>query len=181
MMPAVELDADEKFLITVRAHWIVLLPPLLSYALGWVLVLFLYALVQAWTELPLWLHLALYLVNVLILLVVHHWMMIYSFSWLLSSWVVTTKRIITFQFLPYVKHDESFVMIAEIHEIDKTKHGLMQNIFNYGSVDINLAAMNEPVRFIYMKRPVAFVNLVQAIHKQTQDLSIQALLRLYHD
>jgi hypothetical protein len=175
-----ELDPSEEWVISTHAHWVMLVIPVMLYVLGWGVVVFLVFLGSAVSSGAEWLALILYLVALGVLVVIHHWLMIYLYSWQLSSWAVTTKRIIHFQFLPYVQHDTSFVMIGEIHEIDKIKHGIFANILNYGNVDINLAAIPEPLKFTMVPRPGAFVNLVETLHKQPGHFDLKQLRKLYY-
>ena len=97
------------------------------------------------------------------MLILVHFLFLLIFQYILSSWFVTNKRILDFATTPYVRDDTMFINIGEIHQIEKHKHGLMQNIFNYGDIIINLLAIRESIVLHYVPDPSLFVSIVELI------------------
>ena len=83
--------------------------------------------------------------------------------------------------VPYVRHDISFINIKEIHEIEKKKHGIWQNLLHYGNVEINLAARPDTIRIEHVPHSSDFVNLVHTIYKMEkgEHMDKEQLEKLY--
>jgi hypothetical protein len=165
-----KLDEGEKMIVALKDHWVTLVMPVFLYVIGFTL-----AIIIAGTAILFFpeneiIRGVLLLVAISVNILVHNWMFIYLFEHEIPAWIITNKRVVAFQYLPYVKHDVSFIMISELHEIDKRKHGLSQNILNYGDVIINLAATPTSVIFHYVPRTGAFVNLLETLHKTPPDV-----------
>lgn len=175
-----KLDDNEQMVVALQDHWVTLVMPIFIYIVGTLLAVILGAIgVIFFPEQEVVKGLFI-LGATAVGLLFHHWLFIYLFEHEISAWIITTKRVISFSFLPYVKHDVSFIIISELHEIDKRKHGLLKNILNYGDVEINLAATPTPVIFHYVPRTSAFVNLLETLHKTPpDDIVIERLRKNY--
>lgn len=175
-----KLDDGEQMVVALQDHWITMVMPITIYLIGTVLA----AIVAGFGTVFFADHATLRGIFILaataIGLLFHHWLFIYFFEHEISAWIVTTKRVISFSFLPYVKHDVTFIIISELHEIDKFKRGLLQNLLNYGTVEVNLAATPTPVKFRYVPRTSAFVNLLETLHKTPpNEVDIERLRKNY--
>ena len=175
-----KLDQDEEMIVALKDHWVTLVLPIFLYIIGFALAIIIaaaaiYLFTDNETVRGIFL-----LVSIAITILVHQWLFIYFFEHEITAWIITNKRVIAFQYLPYVKHDTSYIIISELHEIDKKKHGLLQNILNYGDVTINLAATPTSVIFNYVPRSSAFVNLLETIHKTPPEVvDLERLKRRY--
>lgn len=163
------LEESESIVAVIQDHWVVMIMPFLLYLVGWLLAVTLFFLGDILALEIAFLDPIFKLLALLTVLAIHHWLFIYFFWWEMSSWIITTHRLIGFRFLPYVRHDTSFVMIQEINEIDKRKHGLIQNVFNYGTIQINLLAGHEMVLIEHVPNPSRMVNLVSALEEARQN------------
>lgn len=83
--------------------------------------------------------------------------------------VVTTKDFIFYQYLPLIKDDVIFIPLAKIHEVEKMKHGLLQNILNYGNIKIMVEGSNVPYIFTYVKHPAKLLQLIQELGKKNHN------------
>ena len=81
----------------------------------------------------------------------------------MSDWYVTNKRIIQFTNQPFITNDTMFINISEIHQMEKKKRGFVSNIFDYGEVIINVAAVPEPIKLCNLPHPSRFINVIEAI------------------
>lgn len=174
-----KLDEDEKLIVALQDHWVTMVIPVLVFLMGMGLSAVIAVSAVGLFDAPLFRGIAL-LFSLGVGLIFTHWLFIYALEHEVSAWIVTSKRLILFQFLPYVRHDVSFVSISEMHEIDKRKHGLLQNLLNYGDVKIELAANPDAVILKYVPRTSAFVNLIETLHETPpDDLDIERLKANY--
>lgn len=155
----------EKLLLLINEHWMILLRIGLLYLLGLSLSVFLFWLGDELHELAHPLAMGTLFVAYLVLLVSHHWFFMYVLSLELSGWAITEKRIIDFQFLPYVRHNMSYINIQEITESEKHQQGLVKNFLHYGEVELNLTASREPIHFKYVPYPGVFVETLSRLKK----------------
>ncbi len=92
-----------------------------------------------------------------------HSIFILILSWDLSRNVLTLHEIIDFQYVPFVKHDSSLIQIDQISNVDRYKHGLLANIFNYGEVRLNLSHGLESFHLHYVPHPAIFVRAIDEV------------------
>ena len=159
------IPAHEKLLLLINEHWMILLRIFLLYLLGLCLSGFLFWLGDNLHELAHPLAMALLFLAYLVLLVSHHWFFIYVLSLELSGWAITEKRVIDFQFLPYVRHNMSYINIQEITESEKHQQGLIKNLLHYGDVELNLSASRQSILFKYVPYPGVFVETLSRLQK----------------
>lgn len=159
-------DIDEKLYAAVYTHWITSLTPFLLYLTGLGLAIFTFILPNFfpdnWLEFGAWVRLFAFA----IFLVVHHWAFIYTFHWALSPLLITNKRLILFEFFPYVRHDVKYLSLLDVHEVEREKEGLLQNIFNYGTLKVDLTATLEPVTIEDLPHVALVANLIQSLLKE---------------
>ena len=60
-------------------------------------------------------------------------------------------------------HDMNHIILDKVNELEKTKHGIFKNIFNYGDVTLSVAGMKGNVHLENIRRPSKFVNLIEAV------------------
>jgi len=151
----------EKIIESVDDHWIVLVKPLAFYVLGWGVVGVLMVLAQAINQESV--RVVLFLISLLTITALNHILMGFFLYWKASSLVITNRRLVDFQFLPYVRHDLRSIKINEIDEIEKIKRGLWRNIFNYGDLKINLAAMPKPIEIKNIPVPSRVAGVIHGV------------------
>lgn len=176
-----KIENGEEVIANLYEHWIVLWKPFFALLLGVVIFVFFLAL-------------SLELINtgyvngggmlllfsVLAFWVVLHWVFIFLFQWVVSDWFVTTKRLVEFELLVFVKHDLSYVNIERIHEIEQHQHGILANIFNYGHIRLNLAAIVTSKDLKYLPQPSKFVTLLEHLQETPEEeLDLEALRKKY--
>lgn len=104
-----------------------------------------------------------------IFLMIYHWLFTKIAKWKLSGSVVTTKRVIDFKASPFFKNDVIYVNINEVHEIERVKTGIFPNMLDYGTAQLNLAAVRKKVSITYVPQPEQFVDLIEAIRAERPD------------
>jgi hypothetical protein len=154
-----KLELGEEVIAALHDHWIVMFIPLIIYISGWILFLFLFYLVWIIKAASISLGLIMLLLAFLVLFITHHLFFLFLIKHLLSILVVTNKRLIRFSFSPFLQDDISYIEMDQIGEIDKKKHGILQNILNYGEVSINMNS----ITFNYIPYPSKFINLIETI------------------
>lgn len=160
------IPTHEKLLLLINEHWMILLRIFFLYLLGLGLSVFLFWLGDNLHELAHPLAMTLLFLGYFVLLVSHHWFFMYVLSLELSGWAITEKRIIDFQFLPYVRHNMAYINIQEITESEKHQQGLIKNFFHYGEVELNLSASRQSIVFKYVPYPGVFVETLSRLQKR---------------
>jgi hypothetical protein len=153
-------EYNEEIVMIVNDHWIVLLKKLIAIVIGIFLVttiVFSASIIKGHVST------ILYLIAFITATILVHWMFISFISWSLSNWIITTKRVILFNQIPFVKNNSRIILISEIHEIEKKKQRIIQNIFDYGEVHINVAASPQAICLYYIPKPSRFVNIIEVI------------------
>lgn len=163
------IPADEKLLLLVNEHWMILLRIFFLYLLGLAMSVFLFWLGHNLHGLGSQLGMGLILFAYLVLLVSHHWFFMYVIASELSGLAITEKRIIDFQFLPYVRHNMTYISIPEITESEKHQQGLIKNLLHYGEVELNLSASREPMTLKFVPYPGVFVETLSRLKKRESE------------
>lgn len=159
-------DQEEELHLFSREHWMVFLNVFFLYGIGLLLGAVLFWLGNGFYAQSSVLGLSLLFTAFFVVLVVHHWLFMMVVSSELSGWVITNKRIIEFNFLPYVRHDMSYLSIHEVGAIVKQQHGLTKNFLHYGEVEINIATSQQTIKYHFVPYPGRFVDLVSRLEKE---------------
>ena len=158
------INEKEEIIVSVNDHWVVYIRPAIFLILGWSIFALIHTII-AQSAIASEYRIAASLFAFFSLVVAHHFFFILVIRTILSCWVITTERVIDFQMTPLVKDDAAYITIRQIREIEKEKHGLLQNILNYGRLVIHVADAHEPFIINYIPHPSKFVNLIEAIRE----------------
>lgn len=175
------IEEGEEIITNLYEHWVVLFKPLFALLIGSAVFGFLIALAYGFYENGLinWAA-GVVLIAVAAFWLVLHWVFIFIFQWVVSDWYVTTKRLIEFELLVFVKHDLSYVHIDRIHEIEQHQHGVLANLLNYGHVRLNLAAIVNSKDLKYLPQPSKFVGLIEHLQDVPEvTLDVEGLRKKY--
>jgi hypothetical protein len=104
----------------------------------------------------------------IMLLFATHWFFLNTISWKISDWYVTTERVIVFGNKPFIRTDTRYINLFEIHDIEMSKTGFLQNMLDYGQVTLNIPAVPEPIIYDLMPKPEKLINLIEIIQKKTE-------------
>lgn len=157
------LNETEEVILALDNHWVVLFKPVLFLFLGSALAFFFHnAGDVAFPDNEL-MHFLLYFLSYFTLLVSVHFFFILMLQWIISSIVITNKRLIEINYAPFMIDDITHVEVDKINEIEKRKHGLLRNILNYGEVEMSVAGMKLSMHLTYVRKPSKFVNLIEAV------------------
>ncbi len=91
-----------------------------------------------------------------------HFFFLYLVAWRLSDLILTTKRIINLDVLPYLRNDSLIVDLHQINEIKKYRHGFMQNIFNYGTLLLLVFGGTKEIKLTNIKYPSKVASFLEA-------------------
>jgi len=174
-------EGHQEVVLCLEDHWIVLVKPFIGFLSSIAIFFFLWMSSRIINGSFLLLSDFLLLFAFAIVIVGINRMFIALLDWELSSWIITTKRVIDFQFSPYLENDVTFIDIDKIDEIEKKKHGFWSNLFNYGDVYMNISASPVPIVFHYIPQPGKFVNLIESIrdHRLGEEIDIEVLQGIY--
>lgn len=156
---------EERIIRSVGDHWVVLVFPFFLFSLTLGFVGFLLRLSGESKVESLSFSLTVGLVGIGVAMVVVHWAAIFLLSRELSIWILTSKRIVTMEFLPYMKHDVEILPLAEMHEVEKKKHGLWANLLNYGEIAVNIGSIPKPLVFKKVPRPTELANVLGELYR----------------
>jgi len=162
-LPQNQLDPDEEVIALLQEHWVTMVGPFFIYLLGWLFFFFFFFIAGLLKTVSLIAGFFVLIFAFCILLVGHHFFFLYLIEYLVSSLIITNKRLIEIRFFPFFLDDVSYIEINQIHEIDKIKHGLLQNLLNYGEVCFNVLRRRESIIFRNVRYPSKFINMIEAI------------------
>lgn len=168
---------EEDILVAVNDHWVVLVVPTFAYILFLLSMVGLWYLIKAVYEIQLLCEILKFLL-VLLSTAATHVYLIYLIKWELSSVILTNKRIINLEIVPYLTNTVSFINVSEIHEVEKKKDGLLPNLLDYGDLQVNVAALPVPMNLKYVPRPTQFVHLIQLL-QSGQELDSETLTNVF--
>jgi hypothetical protein len=157
----------ERVLDLVGDHWIGLWLPISFYVTGWLLAGVVYLLSQALTlTWPIANEIS-FLMILAGLLISHHWFFIFLLHREVGCWVITEKRVISFEFFPYVMHDTNYIEISDLREVRKESHGVLSTLLDYGEVHLITVGGSDVMRLKYVPQPSRFVNLIESVRNAT--------------
>jgi hypothetical protein len=98
-----------------------------------------------------------------------HWLFVIFLSWKLSRIIMTLHELVSFRYAPFVRHDSAFCQLHNMSSVDRQKHGILSNLFNYGEVHVRFTEVSDPVQFHYVPRPAIFIRALEEImeHQRT--------------
>ncbi len=175
------LAEGEEIITNLYEHWIVLIKPFFAFAVGSVLFAFMLLFAQELLENE-YVDFAavVILIAVATFWVILHWLFIFLFQWVVSDWFITTKRLIEFELLVFVKHDLSYVNLNRIHEIEQHQHGILANVLNFGHVRLNLSALATSKDLQFLPQPSKFVSLIEHLQQTPEEsLDLSRLRKKY--
>ncbi len=110
-----------------------------------------------------------------------HFFFLYLVAWRLSDLILTTSRIINLDVLPYLRNDSLIVDLHQINEIKKYRHGLMQNLFNYGTLVFLIFGGTKEIKLTNIKFPSKVASFIEAYKNGVfKECSIQELRARYN-
>ncbi len=162
------MEPGEEIIACVQEHGIVLLKPLFLFFLGWFVSGILLSLSVFLKDFFTYSNSIIIGAIFFILTLTHHFVFFFFIEYLISNLIITNKRLIDIKFFPFWEDDVSYIEIESIHEIEKTKHGIVKNFLNYGN--IKMTVNGRPIVLQYTKYPSRLINLIEAI-KFKKDLT----------
>lgn len=174
------IGKNEKIIIALNDHWVVMIKPVCILMIGWALCIFLGYLSLDIKPTSPETSAFILIANYAMIVSLHHWFFVKTYQWIIFDSYITTEKIIVFHIMPGVLSDVTFINIADIHGIEQKQKGLLQNILNYGSVIINIATVVTPMlRIDYVTHPGKFINLVQILKSKGSEANIDELRLVY--
>lgn len=128
------IDKEERLIDAFSTHWIKYVAPAFFYTvfLSVSLLLFLFAGYAAYeNEL---LSNASFLIALFSMVVAHHWFFFRILSEAMVDVIITNRRLIFLQDSLLFQDDMHEVSLERIRAIEALKHGILQNVFRYGSL-----------------------------------------------
>jgi hypothetical protein len=158
-----QLEPGEEVITALQDHWVKLVPQILILVTSWILFGLLSLSASLLVSFP-YASIITFVAGIIILLLGHHFFFLTLISYFISVLIITNKRLIEIHYFPFLVDDADYFEIKEIHEIEKKKHGFLQNILNYGSVSFGIG--RRPVEFYYLRYPSKFINLIETIKSE---------------
>lgn len=145
----------ENIVFVKRKHWITMIWPFVFFL---VLVAISIALVFGSSRID-----ALFVFAVVVGFIAIHAFFKMMISWRLNLFIVCTETVFKITFSPFFVSDLFSILIDEIHEIEKVKHGFLENVFDYGDIIINVAALPHPLKIRSLPRPTEISKTIQQL------------------
>jgi len=158
-----QLEPGEEVIAKIDQHWIVKVMPFFVYTLFWITFFILFLTYDQLKAISPVIAFIVFFIAFLVLFIGHHFFFLFIIQDLISTLVITNKRIIEIHFFPFLRDDVSYLEIEQIHEIDKEKHGFLKNLLNYGNVLVNIPGRPKLLTFRNIRYPSKFINLIEGI------------------
>lgn len=172
-----KLEQSEDVILTIQEHWIWLLRPVFFLLLGGIIG-FVFSLAgQLFAPTSELFQFLFYFLAFVVLTISIHFFFILILQWVISNIIITDKRIVEIKYAPFVIDDINHIEMTKINDVEKTKHGVLKNLLNYGEVNMSVAGMKNNVSFHYIRRPSKFVNLIEAVklNKSLKELDLHGI------
>lgn len=141
----VHIQPDERVAIVVRKHWIMLLRDIVGMiVIGKIAAIALFLLVGGNGAVsPL-------LVFILMTWFLIVWVILFTIwtNYYLDMWIVTDKRIINIDQVALFKREKSTLRIERVQDVTVKKHGILQELFNFGTISVQTAGAENQVSVI---------------------------------
>ncbi len=137
---------EEHVLAFCRKHWITLVPHFLLFGImttGTVLFALNHAMFQSLYETDFFMFL-IFFVGFMMLYYVHHFFQL-MFRYNLSVLIVTDSRVISLHKSLYLVNDKEMADLKNIQEVKNLQSGVLQNLFNFGDLNIVLSTTGDGV------------------------------------
>lgn len=172
-----KLGQSEDVILSIQEHWIWLLRPVFFLLLGGILGFIFFRAGQLAAPTSEMFQFLFHLLAFVVLTVSVHFFFILIFQWVISNIIITDKRIVEIRYAPFVIDDINHIEMTKINDVEKTKHGVLKNLLNYGEVNMSVAGMKNNVSFQYIRRPSKFVNLIEAVklNKPLENLDLHGI------
>lgn len=146
------MPKEEEFLLLRRRHWVSFFLEILPFLIGFFLIFFIFLFIlftfSSWPPSLLKLFPSLasisfkFFLLFLLSLIVAFFLFGFFLSFLryyFTCWIVTTKRVICFEFLSLLNIKSSSIPLDKIQDLVVTLKGAPQIIFNFGDLQIETA------------------------------------------
>ncbi|MDD5340938.1 MAG: PH domain-containing protein [Patescibacteria group bacterium] len=163
---------DEKLLLFLRRHWIILLGKWILYILlGLIPIAIYYFLLYAF---PFLITNEIYYSFLLLLTSIYYLFMILFFfnafiDYHLDVWIVTSKRIIDIEQKGLFNRVISEQTIDKVQDVTAVQKGFFETFFNYGTVIVQTAGKLERFSFHQVPLPFDIVKTINGLVQREED------------
>jgi membrane protein YdbS with pleckstrin-like domain len=174
---------DEKLLLFLRRHWIILVGKWLMYLFfGLIPIAIYYFLLYAY---PFVLKNIFYFAFLLLLASIYYLFMVLFFfnafiDYHLDVWIVTNKRIIDIEQKGLFNRVISEQTIEKIQDVAAIQKGIFPTFFNYGTVQVQTAGKIERFLFYQIPKPFDVVKTINELIKEEEENLEQEIHEIIH-
>lgn len=124
-------------------HWVKYVVPTIISAFLFAIALLLFALAGMTAHHYVWLSHLTYIAALFLFLITFHWFFMTLLSESLDKIIITNRRLLRVQYRLIFHEDILEVTFEKMKTVDAQKHGLIQNLFHYGTLyfETRLAAV----------------------------------------
>lgn len=141
----IHIQPDEHIVHIVRKHWILLIRNFASTLVIGFFVLFIFsALVGSNGAVS---PKAVFGLMLLLLII---WIILFTIwtNYYLDIWIVTDKRIINIDQISLFQRSKSTLRIERVQDVTVQKHGILQELFNFGTIRVQTASAENSISVI---------------------------------
>ncbi|OGJ42404.1 hypothetical protein A3J23_02210 [Candidatus Peregrinibacteria bacterium RIFCSPLOWO2_02_FULL_48_14] len=165
---------DEQVLCYFRQHWALIVPRLALLPLAFILIFLGFVFLAPLSQPGFFGGLG-SLLGILILVYAIHRIHLDIFRFYLHTVVITNCRIVEVDRSVFLKDSKTSIDLANIQDIQKKQYGLMQTLFNYGSLVIVLSGTSETLTLTMVPRPeyqFKKINQVKSMYMPKRNLQL---------
>lgn len=133
MTPASSQKGEHVVYLT-DEHWVKLIVPVLVSVFLFAISFLLFILAGITAHHSMWLSHGTYVIALLLFLATMHWFFMMILSENLECIVITNRRLMRFRYKMIFDEDILEVSFEKMKTVDVSKHGLIQNLFHYGTL-----------------------------------------------
>jgi len=152
---------EEEVLLSLRAHPIVLLPPLFNSIVISILILFVCLILSQFLNFARILYTMVFAYFVTF---IYLWFQV--ITWYFNIGIVTNKQIVDVDFSPLSYRNITRTELAHIEDITVKVNGFIPSIFDFGNIFVQTAGSEINTEFMQVPHPARAAHIIQDILKQ---------------
>ena len=149
---------DEEVILVLRAHPIILIPPLING-----LVMF-FILFFANFFLPSFLTLShIFFINIFFLVFLANYLWFGFLNWYFNVGIITNKGIVDVDFNLVIYKETTYTLLDHIEDITAKSGGFLESVFDFGNLFIQTAGTERNTEFMNIPHPSAAAKIINSI------------------
>lgn len=149
---------DEEVMLVVRAHPIVLLPPIINSLFLFFILVFLNFFIPSFLTVA-----QIVYFNVAGLVFILNYMWFFFINWHYNMGIITNQRVVDVDFHLIQYKETTYTKLSHIEDVTAKSGGFMGNLFNFGNLFIQTAGSEVNTEFINIPHPSSVAKIMDGL------------------